>query len=76
MSDYPPARGNLRITCKEETMKDREKNRKLYEKPRIREIKLETEEAVLASCKRTSTDTAGTRNRGCRSNQCKAIFGS
>jgi hypothetical protein len=57
-------------------MKDREMKRKAYEKPRIREIKLEAEEAVLTSCKRTSTDTAGTRNRGCRSSQCKGRYGS
>jgi hypothetical protein len=53
-----------------------DKNRKAYEKPSIREVKLEVEEAVLAACKRNSTNTAGTRNRGCRSSQCKGIYGS
>ncbi|MBM4272779.1 MAG: hypothetical protein FJ139_11590 [Deltaproteobacteria bacterium] len=55
------------------------KNRKPYEKPRISEVKLEVEEAVLQNCKSTtSRTTRGTRRTcraysGCRSNR---ILGS
>ena len=57
-------------------MKERDGRRKAYKKPLIREIRLEAEEAVLAACKRTTADTGGPKNRGCRSSQCKGIFGS
>jgi hypothetical protein len=45
-----------------------EKTRKPYEKPRISEVKLEVEEAVLAACKSTVATTArGRRNIVCSS---------
>ncbi len=52
------------------------KTRKIYEKPRINEVKLEVEEAILAACKATSSDGTGRSARGCRSSGCRGTYGS
>lgn len=44
-----------------------EKQKKLYRKPEIKEVKLTIEDTVLSACRASSTDTAGSRvSRQCR----------
>ena len=50
-------------------------NRKYYEKPRINNVKLEIEEAVLAGCK-VGLAQPGKNGRRCNSTPCKKTYGS
>ena len=54
----------------------RKKTRKIYEKPRINEVKLEVEEAILAGCKTSISDATGRSRRGCRTSGCRGTYGS
>lgn len=60
---------------KEAKMETREKNRKQYKKPQVRQVKLEIEEAILAGCKVTTT-SSGQSNKTCNHSQCKTTQGS
>ena len=50
-------------------------NRKYYEKPRINEVKLEIEEAVLTGCK-VEVGAMGSKNKTCSHQQCQTTQGS
>jgi len=56
----------------------KEKNRKIYKKPQVNKVNLETEEAVLQACKTFSGDTAGKVGAGkwCGNAACKTEMGS
>jgi hypothetical protein len=51
-------------------MKEREKNRKIYHKPEIQQVRLLVEEAVLQACK-TDVNQAGAKNKNCDHQQCQ-----
>ena len=52
-------------------------NRKYYEKPRINEVKLEIEEAVLVACKTVSGGSDGKKpGPGCGIGACSTTLGS
>lgn len=71
-----PSEGESLWIEKEEKEMIIKKTRKIYEKPRINEVKLEVEEAILAACKATSSDGTGRSARGCRSSGCRGTYGS
>ncbi len=54
-------------------MKDKKKQ---YQKPSIKKVKLELDEAVLTGCKRFSGDTGGSGNKYCGHNACKTTYAS
>jgi len=52
-------------------------NRKYYEPPRINEVKLEIDEAVLAACKTANAGgTVGKSASPCKTPKCKSTLGS
>jgi len=57
-------------------METKEKIRRSYMKPRVTQVKLEIQEAVLATCKRTTSDMTGKSNKGCTQASCKTTVGS
>jgi hypothetical protein len=54
----------------------KKKIRKPYERPLVKEVRLEVEEAVLAACKSTPTDSSGKNAKVCGTQACKNTFGS
>lgn len=52
------------------------KARKAYERPLVKEVRLEVEEAVLAACKTQPTDSSGKSTKTCSHKQCKGTYGS
>jgi hypothetical protein len=52
------------------------KTKKTYKKPKIIEVKLEMEEAVLQACKHFNGDSTGKGNKTCGTNSCKMTYGS
>ena len=71
----------LNVICslraeKEGKMEAKEKIRKYYEKPRINEVKLEIEEAVLAACKVTTSGTGKASPPKCSNTSCQSTLGS
>lgn len=50
--------------------------KKIYKKPKITEVKLEMEEAVLQACKAFYGDSTGKGNKECGTNSCKLTYGS
>lgn len=71
-----PSEGESLWIGKEEKEMIIKKTRKIYEKPRISEVKLEVEEAILAACKTSTRDSSGRGRRGCRASGCRGRYGS
>lgn len=57
-------------------MASEDKAKKTYNKPKITQVKLEMEEAVLQACKHFNGDSTGKGNKTCGTNSCKLTFGS
>jgi hypothetical protein len=58
-------------------MKVHEKKRTGYEKPQLRQVRLELTETVLTACKLNQSDGTGNGNKGCTHARCKrSVFGS
>ena len=53
-----------------------EKKKKKWARPRLEEVKLNIEEAVLTPCKAADVDTAGKNGRGCMVNACRLTLGT
>jgi hypothetical protein len=52
------------------------KAKKTYKKPKVTQVKLEMEEAVLAACKHHNGDSSGKGSKWCGTNSCKLEYGS
>ena len=57
-------------------MKIKESTRKFYVKPRVTQVKLEIEEAVLEACKTSLIDENGKNTSGCNISKCRLTQGS
>jgi hypothetical protein len=57
-------------------MATRDKAKKTYKKPKVTQVKLEMEEAVLQACKHFDGDSTGKGNKTCGTNSCKMTYGS
>jgi hypothetical protein len=57
-------------------MGKKEKVRKHYQKPKINQVELAMDEAVLTNCKWDAADTSGKNSKGCGFAACKTTFGS
>ena len=52
------------------------KVRKNYQKPKVNQVKLVLEEAVLTNCKWDAADGSGKNSKGCSFAACKTTYGS
>jgi hypothetical protein len=57
-------------------METTEKIRKIYKKPRLTQVKLQIEEAVLQPCKASQGDSAGKGTKRCGHSGCRTTFGT
>ncbi len=52
------------------------KAKKTYKKPKVTQVKLEMEEAVLQACKAFDGDSTGRGSKWCGHGSCKKTYGS
>jgi len=57
-------------------MTAQDKAKKTYKKPKVTQVRLEMEEAVLQACKHFNGDSTGKNSKTCGTNSCKLVFGS
>jgi hypothetical protein len=53
-----------------------EKKKRPWQRPQLKQVKLNIDEAVLGICKASPTDTTGRTGRGCSTSGCRATIGS
>ena len=54
----------------------KEKNKQVYEKPKLRVIELAAEEVLAVGCKTSFTDPSGVAGNGCTTGICSSTTGS
>lgn len=53
-----------------------EKKKRSWQRPQLKKVKLNIDEAILGVCKRNSSDTIGRTGRACSTSGCRATLGS